>query len=227
MVLMYSLFIALGHVTLVGDAGLGSLAAAPAILTRVWRWLSSVLPIPQMADIIEICSTARLLCFFLGTSWAAIAATSNALELLVDVVAADSTSRDGEVRDQAVLLGRARRTALIYDNVKESSERQVLLMPISVPLGGDWKTEWGYLRTVAADIEAAGLLLAEVVCVADVARGMIPRLPAEEYRHLPWAISEEHLARPLAKHGGRVLRVILCAHPPVMRVFGPRSLGLA
>lgn len=105
MVLMYSLFIALGHVTLVGDAGLGSLAAAPAILTRVWRWLSSVLPIPQMADIIEICSIARLLCFFLGTSWAAIAATSNALELLVDVVAADSTSRDGEVRDQAVLIG--------------------------------------------------------------------------------------------------------------------------
>lgn len=136
-------------------------------------------------------------------------------------------ARAANVFAPALATSRARRTALIYDNVKESSERQVLLMPISVPLGGDWKTEWGYLRTVAADIEAAGLLLAEVVCVADVARGMIPRLPAEEYRHLPWAISEEHLARPLAKHGGRVLRVILCAHPPVMRVFGPRSLGLA
>lgn len=70
------------------------------------------------------------------------------------------------------------------------------------------------------------VLLADVVFVADAACGAVCCIPVEEYRHWSDAVPAETLAAAAAKHDGRVLRVILRTHPPVMRSFGPRSLGL-
>lgn len=51
-------------------------------------------------------------------------------------------------------------------------------------------------------------------------------LPAREYAHRPDAVPPAMLAAAAAKHGRRVLRVVVRQHPPLVRSFGPKSLRL-
>lgn len=93
-------------------------------------------------------------------------------------------------------------------------------------LSGDWRTDWSWPKEFAAAVLAAGLTLVEVVVVVDPGAWEVQVQPAVEYGHHPAAIPAAMLAAAGAKHGGRVLRVVYRQHPPLMRVFGPRSLGL-
>jgi len=92
-------------------------------------------------------------------------------------------------------------------------------------LGGDWRA-WTWPPALAAGVEAAGLALCDVIVVADPGLGALVVVPAAEYRWQRDAVPAVYREKPLEKHGGRVLRVILRAHPPTIRSFGPVSLRL-
>jgi len=92
-------------------------------------------------------------------------------------------------------------------------------------LGGDWRA-WTWPPGLAAGVEAVGLTLSDVIVVADPGLGALVVVPAAEYRWQRDAVPAVYREKPLEKHGGRVLRVILRAHPPTLRSFGPVSLRL-
>jgi len=89
----------------------------------------------------------------------------------------------------------------------------------------EWKA-WAWPPAIAAEVVAAGLPLAEVVCVVDPVGGGLGVLAAAEYAAWPGAVPAEVLAAPLERHGGRVLRVARWAHPHHLQSYGPHSLGL-
>lgn len=93
-------------------------------------------------------------------------------------------------------------------------------------MSGDWKTDWRWSVTVAARVVAAGLALTHVVVVVEVGTGTVEVVQAVEYAHRPDAVAAEILTAAGAKHGGRVLRVVVRQHPPLLRSYGPRSLLL-
>lgn len=98
-------------------------------------------------------------------------------------------------------------------------------VPFPVSLSGDWKTDWGWTVTVAARVLEAGLALTDVVVVVELGLGRAEVLPALEYAHRPDAVTDM-LTAAAAQHGGRVLRVVVRQHPPLLRSYGPRSLQL-
>lgn len=98
--------------------------------------------------------------------------------------------------------------------------------PFPVDLSGDWKTDWGWTVTLAARVLDAGLSLTDVVVVVELGMGRAEVLPAVEYAHRPDAVPADMLSAAAAKHDGRVLRVVVRQHPPLLRSYGPRSLQL-
>lgn len=100
------------------------------------------------------------------------------------------------------------------------------LAPFGEDLSGDWKTDWRWTVTVAARVLEAGLALTDVVVVVEPGIGTVEVVPALEYAHRPDAVAAEMLTAATAKHGGRVLRVVVRQHPPLLRSYGPRSLQL-
>jgi len=100
-----------------------------------------------------------------------------------------------------------------------------MFRPRAVDMRGEWKG-WAWPAALAAEVEAVGLELRDVVVYADPGWGIMSVLPEGDYRWKPDAVAARFLAAPLEKHGGRVLRVVNRAHPPTVRSFGPRSLRL-
>ncbi|OSX72193.1 hypothetical protein BU14_0459s0014 [Porphyra umbilicalis] len=100
-----------------------------------------------------------------------------------------------------------------------------MFRPRAVDMRGEWKG-WVWPAALAAEVEAVGLELRDVVVYADPGWGIMSVLPEGDYRWKPDAVAARFLAAPLEKHGGRVLRVVNRAHPPTVRSFGPRSLRL-
>lgn len=79
---------------------------------------------------------------------------------------------------------------------------------------------------MAARVVEADLALTDVMVVAEVGSGTVEVVPAVEYAHRPDAVVAEMLTAAGAKHGRRVLRVVVRQHPPLLRSYGPRSLQL-
>jgi len=95
----------------------------------------------------------------------------------------------------------------------------------AVSTAGPW-TGWTWPARLAADAEAAGVPLASMLVALDREAGSASLLPAAVYHRLRNAVAAAELQAPLAKHGGRVLRVVCAAAPPRVYAFGPRALRL-
>lgn len=105
--------------------------------------------------------------------------------------------------------------------------RLAALAPTYHPLASrDWRGGWGWPMAAAATVLRAGLALTDVVAVVEQELGRVEILPAAEYCHCPTALPAAAMATAAALHGGRVLRVVDRRVPPVIRTYGPLSLGL-
>lgn len=102
----------------------------------------------------------------------------------------------------------------------------VVYHPMQVDLTGDWRTAWSWPAAKARQVEEAGLMLRDVVCLVDSEAEAMVLAPAEAYVHWPGAVPREKLDLALEKHNGRMLRVIYREYPHLVRSFGPVSLGL-
>lgn len=105
--------------------------------------------------------------------------------------------------------------------------RRVVYNATQENFSGNWKTDWTWPAAKARQVEDAGLLLRDVVCLVERESGAVVIAPAEAYSHWPGAVPRDMLDAPLAKNNGRMLRVIHRVHPPHVMSFGPKSLGLA
>lgn len=105
------------------------------------------------------------------------------------------------------------------------ADNATVQVPFPVYLSGDWKTDWEWTVTVAARVLEAGLALTDVVVVVELRLGRAEVLPALEYAYRPDAVTDM-LTAPAFKHRGRVLRVMVRQHPPLLRSNGPWSLQL-
>lgn len=102
------------------------------------------------------------------------------------------------------------------------STRQALFPVTSIRVGGfaGPRNCWTWPAGAALRVESAGLVLADVVCVADPGSSSILLVPAPEYAHWTSTVPTAAMAAPLACHAGRVLRVVVREHPPIVPAYG-------
>lgn len=86
---------------------------------------------------------------------------------------------------------------------------------------------WLWPIAVAKRAEAAGLVMADVVVVADPGSATLLLLPAAEYVHWPMAVPANCLEEQLNSDHGRVMRVVFREHPPRVMGWPLNLIGLS